>query len=44
VRLALSPERCFPETGQCVAGPIRAYWERNGELFIFGYLIMPLQR
>jgi hypothetical protein len=49
--LALSPQataaqevpRCFPETGQCISGPIRAYWERNGGLPIFGYPISPLQ-
>jgi ABC-type glycerol-3-phosphate transport system substrate-binding protein len=37
-------ERCFPETGQCVTGPIRAYWEHNGGQSIFGYPITPLQR
>jgi hypothetical protein len=31
--------RCFPETGFCIAGPIRAYWERNGGLSVFGYPI-----
>lgn len=31
--------RCFPETGRCISGPIRAYWERNGGLAIFGYPI-----
>lgn len=30
-------ERCFPETGQCISGAIRIYWERNGGLPIFGY-------
>jgi hypothetical protein len=34
-------ERCFAETGQCISGPIRAYWERNGGLPIFGYPISP---
>src|SRR3954453_898157 len=38
---AQSGERCFPETNQCIAGPIRAYWERNGGLSIFGYPISP---
>jgi hypothetical protein len=45
--LALAPiaahaqpdQRCFPETGQCIAGPIRAYWERNGGLAVFGFPI-----
>jgi hypothetical protein len=32
-------ERCFPETGFCIAGPIRDYWERNGGLPVFGYPI-----
>ncbi|GAB4201554.1 MAG: hypothetical protein OHK0022_23710 [Roseiflexaceae bacterium] len=34
-------QRCFPETGQCISGPIRAYWERNGGLPIFGFPISP---
>ncbi|GAB4437605.1 MAG: hypothetical protein OHK0015_30480 [Chloroflexi bacterium OHK40] len=34
-------ERCFPETGFCISGPIRAYWERNGGLPVFGYPIGP---
>ncbi|HEU4327724.1 MAG TPA: hypothetical protein VFS21_31585 [Roseiflexaceae bacterium] len=32
-------ERCFAETGLCIAGPIQAYWERNGGLPIFGFPI-----
>lgn len=31
--------RCFPETGFCITGAIRAYWERNGGLAVFGYPI-----
>jgi hypothetical protein len=38
---AQSGERCFAETNQCIAGPIRAYWERNGGLAIFGFPISP---
>lgn len=34
---ASAGERCFPATGQCIGGAIRAYWERNGGLAIFGY-------
>jgi len=40
--LALSPiaaqgdQRCFPETGQCISGRIRAFWEQNGGLPVFG--------
>jgi len=30
-------ERCFPETGFCISGAIRTYWERNGGLPVFGY-------
>jgi hypothetical protein len=36
---AASNERCFAETGFCISGPIRAYWERNGGLTVFGYPI-----
>lgn len=36
---AQADQRCFPETGQCIAGPIRAYWERNGGLPVFGFPI-----
>jgi hypothetical protein len=50
IALALPPptraqmgERCFPETGYCISGVIRAYWERNGGLPIFGYPITPQQ-
>jgi hypothetical protein len=38
---AQSNQRCFAETGQCISGPIRAYWERNGGLSIFGYPVSP---
>jgi len=41
---AQAEERGFPETGFCISGPIRAYWERNGGLPIFGYPIGPLQQ
>jgi hypothetical protein len=36
---AQADQRCFPETGQCIAGPIRAYWERSGGLAVFGFPI-----
>jgi hypothetical protein len=36
---AAAPARCFPETGHCIAGSIRSYWERNGGLRVFGYPI-----
>ncbi len=35
-------QRCFPETGQCISGVIRAYWEQNGGLPVFGYPITAL--
>jgi hypothetical protein len=36
-------DRCFPETGYCISGAIRTYWERNGGLQVFGYPISPLR-
>jgi hypothetical protein len=33
-------QRCFPETSQCISGPIRTYWERNGGLPVFGFPII----
>jgi sortase (surface protein transpeptidase) len=35
--------RCFAETGYCIAGPIRDFWERNGGLMVFGFPITPQQ-
>jgi hypothetical protein len=34
---AQNDQRCFPETGFCIAGRIREFWEQNGGLPIFGY-------
>lgn len=34
-------QRCFPETGHCIRGAIRSYWEHNGGLAVFGYPITP---
>jgi heat shock protein HslJ len=36
-------ERCFPETGFCISGEIRAYWEQNGGLAVFGLPLGPQQ-
>ncbi len=36
-------ERCFRETGFCISGAIRTYWERNGGLQVFGYPIRAQQ-
>ena len=40
---AQASARCFPETGYCIAGPIRDFWERNGGLMVFGFPITPQQ-
>ena len=40
---AASPARCFPETGQCISGAIRTFWERNGGLSVFGFPISDLR-
>ena len=32
---------CFPETGQCLEGRFRVFWEQNGGLPVFGYPITP---
>jgi hypothetical protein len=32
-----SNPRCFPETGQCVDGRFRQFWESNGGLAVFGF-------
>jgi hypothetical protein len=29
---AQANERCFPETGLCITGRIREFWEQNGGL------------
>lgn len=34
---AQGDQRCFPETGQCSSGRIRAFWEGNGGLPVFGF-------
>jgi hypothetical protein len=39
--VAAGDERCFPQTGQCISGRFREYWEQNGGLSIFGYPITP---
>lgn len=36
-------ERCFAETGQCIGGPIRAFWETQGGQFVFGPPISALR-
>ncbi len=41
---AAQDQRCFPETGQCISGRIREYWEQNGGLPVFGFPITPQQQ
>ena len=41
---AQAAERCFPETGFCISGSIRTYWERNGGLAVFGFPISAQRR
>ncbi|MBK9713360.1 MAG: hypothetical protein IPO81_18950 [Kouleothrix sp.] len=34
---AQTDQRCFSETGQCITGRIRQFWEQNNGLAVFGY-------
>lgn len=36
-------QRCFTETGFCIAGRIREFWERHGGVSVFGLPITPLR-
>ncbi len=38
---AQSDELCFRETGQCISGRIRQFWQENGGLPVFGFPITP---
>ncbi|NOK82354.1 MAG: Serine protease, subtilisin family [Chloroflexi bacterium AL-W] len=40
---AQSDELCFPETGYCITGRIREFWQQNGALPVFGYPTGPQQ-
>jgi sugar lactone lactonase YvrE len=40
---AQTGERCFVETGHCISGRIRQFWEQNGGLTVFGYPLGPQQ-
>src|SRR5262249_29794222 len=37
-------ERCFPETGFCITGRVREFWEQNGGLAVFGYPLAQQQQ
>ncbi len=39
---AQTSRRCFAETGLCINGRFREYWEQNGGLPVFGLPITPL--
>jgi hypothetical protein len=38
---AQADQRCFPETNQCISARIRAFWEQNGGLPVFGFPTIP---
>ncbi len=40
---AQTDQRCFPETGFCISGRIRSFWEQNGGLAVFGFPTSPQQ-
>ncbi len=40
---AQNDQRCFSETGFCISGRIREFWEQNGGLPVFGFPIGPQQ-
>lgn len=44
VSLAQTDRRCFVETGFCIEGRIRQFWEQNGGLRVFGLPIAPQQQ
>ncbi|GAB4196044.1 MAG: hypothetical protein OHK0022_13240 [Roseiflexaceae bacterium] len=41
--LAAPDARCFAETGYCISGRIREFWEQNGGLAVFGFPTGPQQ-
>ena len=41
---AQADQRCFAETGYCIEGRIRSFWEQGGGLPVFGLPIAPQRR
>lgn len=41
--LAQQEQRCFAETGHCISGRIRTFWEQNGGIAALGLPIAPQQ-
>jgi hypothetical protein len=41
---ARADQRCFAETGYCIDGRIREFWEQNGGLAVFGFPISNLEQ
>lgn len=41
IAFAQAGERCFAETGLCISGPLRAYWERGSGLPAFSLPVTP---
>ena len=41
--VAQTDERCFGETGLCISGQVRAFWEQHGGIEVFGLPITPQQ-
>ena len=38
---AAEDETCFPETGFCLSGRFRQFWEQHGSLAVFGFPLSP---
>ncbi|MFN5058910.1 MAG: DUF4352 domain-containing protein [Chloroflexota bacterium] len=41
---AHADQRCFAETGYCIDGRIREFWEQNGGLAVFGFPINNIEQ
>jgi hypothetical protein len=38
---AQTERQCFSQTGECIEGDFRTYWEQNGGIPVFGYPVTP---